>query len=65
MATEYGWLIEMAHNDAPVPRWWHPQKGWVWDASEALRFARKSDAEDFAKSSLHGAGGKATEHAWD
>lgn len=44
------WLIEMANNDAPMPRYWNPskfKKGWVWDANEAIRFCREQDARDF------------------
>lgn len=60
---ETAWLIEMLHNDAPVPRWWHPRDGWVWDANRAMRFAREIDAADFAQC-MYGAGGKPTEHVW-
>lgn len=53
---ETGWLIE--RNDTRVPTWWGPQcSRWEWqqalvspdlwttDASNAVRFARKEDAE--------------------
>lgn len=39
------WLIEWLHNDAPVPRYWHPVNGWVWRADEAIRFCRRDDAQ--------------------
>lgn len=62
---ETGWLIEMVEpeeNKPPVPRWWHPEHGWMWDANKALRFAREIDAADHIKS-CHLIG-KPTEHRW-
>lgn len=59
------WLIEMLHNDAPIPRYWNPapNKGWVWDVNKAIRFCRQQDAEDYlANPSL--IQGKAVEHKW-
>lgn len=64
--TETAWLVEMIEPDAnrpPVPRWWHPEHGWMWDANKALRFARQLDAEDYVKSTRC-LNGKATEHAF-
>lgn len=61
-----GWLVEMVepeNNKAPCSRWWHPELGWVWDASKALRFARQQDAEDYIKSQ-NGLRGNATAHSW-
>lgn len=61
-----GWLIEMVEpeeNRPPVPRWWHPEHGWMWDANKALRFAREVDASDHIKHS-RGLWGKATFHKW-
>lgn len=58
------WLVEMiANDDAPAPRWWHPEHGWTFDANKALRFAREQDAADYIKAqrSLHA---KATSHMW-
>ena len=57
------WLVEMIHNDAPTPRWWNPNKGWVWDANEATRFCRKQDAED-AIAGDKWLQGRATEHVF-
>jgi hypothetical protein len=39
------WLIEMNRNDAPMPRYWHRQKGWVFDPHAAQWFVRREDAE--------------------
>ena len=59
-----GWLIEGSHIFLHIPHWWHPTKGWLPDANEALRFAREIDAAEFAKSMIYGAGGTATEHVF-
>lgn len=58
------WLIEMIHNDAPIPRWWNPapNKGWVWDANDAIRFAREQDARDYLDGQRLKIGGRPTEH---
>lgn len=64
MKDETGWLVEMIkdpNNEAP-PRWWHPEHGWMWDASKGLRFARQVDAEDYVKHSR--LQGFASEHIW-
>lgn len=65
MANEAAWLVEMKkppHNPPPIPRWWHPGHGWMWDANHALRFAREVDATDYIKSL--GLNAKATEHVF-
>jgi hypothetical protein len=63
---ESGWLVEMVEppeNKPPIPRWWHPEHGWMWDANKAIRFARERDAADYI---LHSRGlhGKPTEHVF-
>lgn len=62
--SETGWLVEMVQDSPQAqPRWWHPKDGWVFVASDALRFARKKDAADFiANSRCHGI---PTEHIWE
>ena len=62
---ETAWLIEMIHNDAPSPRYWNPapNKGWVWDHNEAIRFAREQDARNYLAGSRC-LGGKPVEHVW-
>lgn len=50
MATEYGWLIEDAEDDArPGPRYYDLSPDspafWTLDHNEAMRFSRKVDAE--------------------
>jgi hypothetical protein len=52
--TAYGWLIEDATEDGtPRPRYYNlnPNTGgfWTTDDKEALRFARKIDAEWFCE----------------
>lgn len=43
VANETGWLIERKGWSPPM--WWHPVCVWTTDASAALRFARKADAD--------------------
>ena len=67
---ETGWLIEY-RSDAGPPKWYtlKPDRlggGFTTNSTEALRFSRKEDAEDFArwysdKSSPHVS---ITEHVW-
>lgn len=67
MQNEKCWLIEMIHNDAPLPRWWNGSKfkaGWVWDANEAIRFCREQDARDFLDGNAMPIGGKPVEHVF-
>ena len=51
MATEfeYAWVIEAADNDLPGPRYYNLNQDlpnfWTLDHNEAIRFARKVDAE--------------------
>ena len=63
--SERGWLIE--RKDKPQPVWWmgHSSRGMEWtpNSLEAIRFARKIDA-DMVNVSLLGSCGEATEHAW-
>lgn len=68
MPNETAWLVEMVEpetNRPPVPRWWHPEHGWMWEAGKALRFAREQDAADYIRfiggGGLHG---KASEHVF-
>lgn len=63
---DIAWLIEMKEppeNKPPMPRWWHPEHGWMWEAGKALRFARQEDAAAYIKSQ-RGLNGFATEHSW-
>ena len=74
MSDSYGalertaaWLIEMIHNDAPIPRYWNHSKfkgGWVWDANEAMRFCREQDARDFLDGLSMPLQGKPVEHVF-
>ena len=63
---ELGWLIE--RNDGTQPQWLRVMDRsfvWVIDASTALRFARKTDAENFMR--LHPEKtvvAQAVEHMW-
>ncbi len=45
--SDTGWLIECKPSVSRTPQWFHLEEEWVTDASKALRFARKQDAESF------------------
>lgn len=68
LMEETGWLIE--RSDLGAPQWLHfgPSYGdttFSPDASKALRFARKCDAETFIR--MHEASDpalRATKHVW-
>jgi hypothetical protein len=60
--SEQGWLIELpttvgrdpywSHLDRSSPEWLSAERGffhWSYDSREAMRFARKKDAEDFLR----------------
>lgn len=59
-----GWLVERPQRPNAHPTWWHPQGGWLIEATDALRFARKEDANAYIKSMRFGEGCIATEHVW-
>lgn len=64
--TESGWLIELAGSHV-APRWLMFHRGlvaWTATASEALRFARRVDAEVFAKQTCGATSWFASEHQW-
>jgi hypothetical protein len=64
---ETGWLIEWPEDELHKVRWYVPGKIFTSNASEALRFARKEDADAFLRKgeqfSMAGHA-KAVEHAW-
>lgn len=67
MATEYGWLIERRPDGTPGPAYYdiNPDVSgfWTLDHNEALRFARKIDAERMI-AYLGIEEGDPVEHAW-
>jgi hypothetical protein len=64
--VETGWLIEMRSG---TPQWFYPGEDgedgqrWTTDSLEALRFARKVDAEAYIED-LGWTGVVASEHQW-
>jgi hypothetical protein len=56
------WLIEWPEDDNVPVRWWNPAAGWMRDASKAVHFVRKRDAESFITMSHFVRGVVATEH---
>jgi len=63
-AEETGWLVEWPLSPDSQPRWWHPERGWTIDASRAIRYARKEDAEAAIASGRFVSGVFASEHFW-
>ena len=67
-AEEFGWLIEREPSPQG-PSYWTPKHAmlrvepWTWDNLEAVRFARKEDAERVMQT-LPGGPYKVVEHAW-
>ena len=66
-SSEYGWLIELGSDP---PSWWDGRApdGFVWDAFEAVRFARAEDAQRIIVWSIPDGvrrGCKATLHGFD
>ena len=67
-AEETGWLIE--HEDEP--KWITLRPGeaaysvcWTKASLEALRFARRTDADDYASTFLEDGPIRITEHRWE
>ena len=61
---EAGWLCELP-STAFGPSWWCvPEHEFTTDASKALRFARKQDAEDYIAETGEWTDVIATEHMW-
>lgn len=48
MATEFAWVIEMGRSPVSAPEYWAGNR-WSTDHADAIRFARKEDAERTAK----------------
>ena len=64
---ETGWLIE--HEDEPMWLTLRPGEAayevcWTKDSLEALRFARRCDADDYASTFLEEGPIRITEHRW-
>lgn len=64
LKDETAWLIELRGNE---PKWWsllqEPEPDWTRDASKALRFARKQDAEAYIND-IGWTEAFASEHMW-
>ena len=71
MAEELGWLIERGDSEVAEPKYWagtdrDPQRSSAWTSNhmEAIRFARRDDAEKVAKRALGGIGVRICDHIW-
>lgn len=62
MTDEFGWLIEHGHTLVSRPTYWAGPDFWSPDHAEAIRFARKVDAERVA--SRLGVLCRVCEHGW-
>lgn len=69
--SEFAWLIELGDSPASQPLYWSagiPAKGpptnWHPDHLEAVRFARKQDAEKVATALAGGVSVRICEHGW-
>lgn len=69
--TESGWVIERADSDAAEPKYWaagqreaERSSAWTSNHMEAIRFARKDDAEKVARRIMRGVGVRICEHQW-
>ena len=62
---ETGWLIELKPSVVTTPVWFQlvSDDDWTSDASKALRFARKQDAEAYIES-VGWTGAFSSEHEW-
>lgn len=68
MATEYAWVIEEAYSPTSAPRYYTLRPGaehfWSHDHADALRFARKQDADDYVAHFVQVDSSRVCEHGW-
>lgn len=72
MATEEsGWLIERGDSEVSAPKYWaagqrdaERSSAWTSNHLEAIRFARKVDAEKLAKRLMPSIAVRVCEHGW-
>lgn len=71
MNDESGWLIERADSSPAEPKYWaagqreaERSSAWTSNHMEAIRFARKDDAEKVANRIMAGIDVRICEHAW-
>lgn len=64
-----GWLIESTLSHTGGPRWWQgkqpgTEEHWTTDASQAVRFSRREDAEACRLTLADAHVSKVSEHVW-
>jgi hypothetical protein len=71
MSDESGWLIERADSSPAEPKYWaagqreaERSSAWTSNHMEAIRFARKDDAEKVASRIMKGIVVRICEHGW-
>lgn len=71
MPIESGWVIERGDSEPSAPKYWaagqqDPQRTSAWTSNhlEAIRFARKLDAERVAERAMNGIQVRIAEHEW-
>lgn len=66
--TEYAWVIEDPQSPTSAPRYYtlrpNQEQFWSYDHADALRFARKQDAEDYVAHFVQHDGARICEHGW-
>jgi len=60
---ESGWVIERGDSSPGSPTYWSGPDAWSQDHMDAVRFARKQDAERVA-CRVHGGHHRVCEHLW-
>lgn len=63
--TQYGWVIEGAWSAAQTIEYWTGGPLWSQDHMNAIRFARREDADRAAFMMLDGMNVRVVEHGWD
>lgn len=63
-SDETGWLIEGAWSSSATPDYWVGSSVWSSNHNEALRFARRQDAQQAADLMCAGLNVRLCEHRW-
>ena len=60
----FAWVIEGLWSSTDAPEYWVGSSAWSSDHTKALRFARRSDAQQAADMMLDGVSVRICEHGW-
>lgn len=64
LKDEFAWVIERGDSQPHSPTYWSGIDSWSQDHLDAVRFARKQDAERVAHSIRDGGYHRVCEHGW-